>query len=475
MRHFALKWVDVQSYFDDQLADENGESIMYTWWGNFPRGARPAPGDVVWILLDVDLDWPLVVCRGGIHVEDGTTWVMLEDMVPLSSPLRVDWIRPARLRDELRPDRRTAFLLTDELAARLEKLWGSNRLGLQLRHRLTAFLDHTPNTEFGTLTALEPEQIPVLGSPVGPHEVPGAWLYAREGSSLAMLVAVYANFSNHDILCLVREAGTLVRGQLERSGPSIQLNGLDSYDEKQGDIVISHHGLVTVSNRIAREDLFAAIRAAAPAVADSLGLRAVESWPFEIGSMADPAEFLDRLFEYGYCIEQAKRSLRGDPPLPEFGRRPKSTRPQVVPASGQGYMNDSALKRAIEDYAMDIATAQLKRMGYDIKDVSRERGTLDLLCSPRSRPGQALRVEVKGTQSDGASVIVTAREVARARSDKDTALFVVAGIVVTASQELRGGTWKLYRPWDLDRCTLTATQYKCELSTLRPSKQGEVS
>jgi uncharacterized protein DUF3883 len=86
--------------------------------------------------------------------------------------------------------------------------------------------------------------------------------------------------------------------------------------------------------------------------------------------------------------------------------------------------------------------------------------SFDLLCRDADR---TLRVEVKGTTSQGSSVLVTRNEVRHAQEhDGCVALFVVSNIAVNASG-CSGGTVRVFDPWDIRTCELEPIAFECRL------------
>ncbi len=475
MTHYALLWDDPKSYDRDQAAAAHGQPVTYGWWGAASPRIRPGSSDVAWIVVfDAD-GYPRIGARADVqHDEHGEVWVSMDDMLPRQRMVGAHWL-PQEHSDEVASGQQTSWQLSDAAGHALEDLWQRERIGQRLRRRLTWYLEHAHATPSAKLRALKPSEIPVIGSWGGRHEVSSAWLYTRNNGRLGMLVAVFPNYSNHDTLCIVGEPATLTCGVLPRTGPTLQLNGRELHEQDTlGVVHIAHHGLVTVRSRVSRNDLLAAIRTAAPIEGDRLEIRSLAAWPFPLGNTAALGAFLDRLFEYGYCVEQAKRQLRGNPLLSCPAVDPGDP-PPPAPAPGQGYEPDDAVRRLVEDHAMAFARAELTRMGFAVEDVSSQRGTLDLLCASRTEPTMTLRVEVKGTRGDGSVVQVTAGEVARACAEPDTtALFVVSQIQLAPDGKPFGGKWRLYRPWQLERCELYPTQYRCHLEHFPPDEQGEV-
>ena len=93
---------------------------------------------------------------------------------------------------------------------------------------------------------------------------------------------------------------------------------------------------------------------------------------------------------------------------------------------------------------------------WDVEDV---HGTesFDMIC--RRDYGQVKHVEVKGTTTDGAEVILTPNEISHARDNLRSALFVLSNITVERAEHgtviATGGTRHSYDPWRLDDGILT--------------------
>jgi Protein NO VEIN, C-terminal len=90
---------------------------------------------------------------------------------------------------------------------------------------------------------------------------------------------------------------------------------------------------------------------------------------------------------------------------------------------------------------------------WDVEDVSATQ-SYDLHCT---RDGKELRVEVKGTTSEGWRVLLTPKEVAHAENRyPGVALAVVSRIVVNEEEtEATGGLLTVYEPWKISDGELT--------------------
>jgi hypothetical protein len=158
--------------------------------------------------------------------------------------------------------------------------------------------------------------------------------------------------------------------------------------------------------------------------------------------------------------------------------RPSATPPDEVEAtietaerlagkrpSGQGFGLSQPERQAVERHSMNRAIGYFADLGWaTITDVSRSR-CFDLLCQ---RGADELRVEVKGTTSTGARILLTRNEVTHARRVfPRVALYVLADIQLTALEaavfEAHGGTEVVRDPWDIRVGQLEPLAYRYEL------------
>jgi hypothetical protein len=126
-------------------------------------------------------------------------------------------------------------------------------------------------------------------------------------------------------------------------------------------------------------------------------------------------------------------------------------------AKKQGFLLDSKLRKALEDYAMEAATRYFRSKGYDVEDHHKDH-PYDLRCTKKK---EKLYVEVKGTQSNGESIILTSGEVEFARRQNgQMALFVLHAIKVSPDGEvLSNGEKTVILPWDVDQGCLKPISY----------------
>jgi Family of unknown function (DUF6416)/Domain of unknown function (DUF3883) len=126
---------------------------------------------------------------------------------------------------------------------------------------------------------------------------------------------------------------------------------------------------------------------------------------------------------------------------------------------GQGFQVDQAAKVAVEAYAMNAATGFYSQT-WNVEDVH-GRESYDLRCH---RGDQELRVEVKGTTTDGTEVILTPNEVGHARSYPHTALFILSNISLEKAHDgtvqAAGGKRHVLDPWHIDDGTLTPIAFR---------------
>jgi hypothetical protein len=140
-------------------------------------------------------------------------------------------------------------------------------------------------------------------------------------------------------------------------------------------------------------------------------------------------------------------------------------RPSFLRAAGQGRSQDARRNRAVELFAMAIATAHFEDQGWRVEDVSNQPYGYDLFCN---RAGEHLHVEVKGTTGAGESVILTRNEVEQAHENPErSVLFVVHGVDVKDNDGewvCSGGSTRVLVGWDpRARGELRPSQYDYRL------------
>lgn len=130
-------------------------------------------------------------------------------------------------------------------------------------------------------------------------------------------------------------------------------------------------------------------------------------------------------------------------------------------SKGQGFARTPAERKAIEDRAMAAAKRHFRKHGFTVEDVSRYC-PYDLRCRRKS---QELHVEVKGTVTDGAAVVLTYNEVAHAQSKlNNCALFILHSIRLHRGKAI-GGSQRVVLPWQINTRQLRPINYTYTFST----------
>jgi hypothetical protein len=127
-----------------------------------------------------------------------------------------------------------------------------------------------------------------------------------------------------------------------------------------------------------------------------------------------------------------------------------------------GYESNRLIRKAVEERAMEVTKKYYRRCGYAVEDKSRTE-SYDFLCG---KDGARLRVEVKGTRTDGAIILLTANEVELAQSGRGkTELCVVHSISVSNAKtpKATGGKLVRYENWNPHSHELRPVQYVCQL------------
>lgn len=121
--------------------------------------------------------------------------------------------------------------------------------------------------------------------------------------------------------------------------------------------------------------------------------------------------------------------------------------------------------KAVEQRAVQVTRDHFHALGYDTQDV----GSIASYDVHATKDEQMIKVEVKGTTSDGAAVLLTANEVELHRSEHpDNALAVVRHIILDRRVDgptATGGELVLKMPWKVapDRLEPVAYRYRTGL------------
>jgi Domain of unknown function (DUF3883) len=126
---------------------------------------------------------------------------------------------------------------------------------------------------------------------------------------------------------------------------------------------------------------------------------------------------------------------------------------------GQGFRTSPKANRAVERHAVERAVAYYEGRGFKVVEHGKP---FDLEAT---KDGETIYVEVKGTTTDGRSVLLSRNEVIHFQTHHPrTALYVVYGIQVKGTPDeprAEAGTERLIEPWLLmdDRLTVMTWGY----------------
>jgi hypothetical protein len=124
-----------------------------------------------------------------------------------------------------------------------------------------------------------------------------------------------------------------------------------------------------------------------------------------------------------------------------------------------GFQSNTAIRRAVEKFAMTKAHSVLVGKGYkNLKDTAKFK-PYDYACE---RDGKSFFVEVKGTQTPGRTLILTRGEVEHIDSHADQCVLVlVRSVSVSGKKTIRvsGGTAEVKESWRVRAEDLSPIQY----------------
>lgn len=129
-----------------------------------------------------------------------------------------------------------------------------------------------------------------------------------------------------------------------------------------------------------------------------------------------------------------------------------------VGSAGRGWQPDGQRRRRVEDYAQIVLTQYYRDRGWKVQD-TRIGNPYDAVAV---KGPELLYLEAKGTEGDGATVLVTPGEVRHARTHRgQCVLGVVDGIRMDpdGAVDETSGNLRIYE-WDPDRGLLEATGYE---------------
>jgi hypothetical protein len=129
-----------------------------------------------------------------------------------------------------------------------------------------------------------------------------------------------------------------------------------------------------------------------------------------------------------------------------------------------GFQSNVAIRRAVENFAMSKAQSVLVAEGYrNLKNTGKFK-PYDYTCE---RDGKGFFVEVKGTQTQGKTLILTRGEVKHVSSHtKQCILVLIHSVNVSGKRAIRvsGGTPEVKEAWRLRPEDLSPIQYAWTVS-----------
>ncbi|MCZ7434862.1 DUF3578 domain-containing protein [Micromonospora sp. WMMC241] len=227
--------------------------------------------------------------------------------------------------------------------------------------------------------------------------------------------------------------------------------------------------------------------AATPKLAEKISLKArssdlgsgyergnVAAFPYPVDAL--PSEdvleadlrFLVSVLGKLYVAADQALALPGEP-APEVADALTAVERAAGRRFGQrGFRQSAGERLAIERRAVKVACDYLIEHKYSVKDV----GATQPYDIDARRGQERLFVEVKGTASDGAEVILTRGEVRlHAREHPNTMLVIVSGIALDRDSDppvASGGVLRVVHPWKIDDSGLTPIAYRYAV----PSETG---
>lgn len=176
----------------------------------------------------------------------------------------------------------------------------------------TALKSLPQKTALGSIVGTE---ILRLGAPSKTHDEASFWRFESARTSHVLHFGFVNNFTPHDLMSKVSVAKEMPR---HGAGASIQFNGDEAICQVEGGhLCLQHHGRVTVTHAIKRSDLIAQLAEVSPETIAHFGGIDEQHWPLRLGTTADLPTLIDNVFVWSFGVEQAKRSLRNEPLLPQ--------------------------------------------------------------------------------------------------------------------------------------------------------------
>ena len=180
-------------------------------------------------------------------------------------------------------------------------------------------------------------------------------------------------------------------------------------------------------------------------------------YPRELKGHRKNARWMHRAVDY--VLGYAGPNLVTDRDVETQNQAAEQAEAVQAAGQGQGFASTPAQRRAIEDHAMARALTHFRKRFSTVENVSKQKGVLDLRCGSAGKT--RVHVEVKGTTTSGNSVILTRREVERARSGT-SALYVLHSISLKG-ESASGGKERVIYKWLIGKGRLTPLNFTYKL------------
>lgn len=275
-----------------------------------------------------------------------------------------------------------------------------------------------------------------------------------------------------------RRALTVLLGKLRALDAVLQDGLVDSAAIRRRGIPEAERGLFTSPIRLADESDMERLRLRLTSAQAGIGQA-----PGATKGGNSSKRIRLRLVVPGFSPDNTRRLERelGTHPWESFVSSPQSTEVEQVEEAvaqaagksprrgrGQGFQVDQDVKLKVEARAM-TAAAEFYSPNWEVEDVHGNQ-SYDLVCR---RGGEEKHVEVKGTTTSGAEVILTRNEVKHAREYPCTALFILSNISIERAEDgtpmATGGDRHVYDPWPIDDGTLTPLGFRYLVPDEQPS------
>jgi Domain of unknown function (DUF3883) len=178
--------------------------------------------------------------------------------------------------------------------------------------------------------------------------------------------------------------------------------------------------------------------------------------PKNSGWIRDAVEFVDRYRGSNLLIE------------PEADAETESAaaaEKALARSNGQGFARTAQERKAIEDRAMVAATKYFEDNHFEVEDVHLEE-SYDLRCT---KGDAEIHVEVKGTTTDGGTIVLTNKEVKHASDDQHSCVMFVLHSIRLNRKKALGGRQFVIDPWRPKKEHLTPVSFTYRFPTLGPA------